>query len=47
LRDEADAVICPHVPEPFIAVGAWYERFEPVGEDEVRALLTRLSARNH
>jgi len=45
LRDEADAVICPHVPEPFIAVGAWYERFEAVGEDEVRALLTRLSAR--
>lgn len=44
LRDEADAVVCPWVPEPFVAVGAWYERFEPVSEDEVRALLARLPA---
>jgi predicted phosphoribosyltransferase len=41
LRDEADAVICPCVPEPFVAVGAWYERFEPVDDDAVRALLAR------
>lgn len=45
LRDEADAVVCPHVPRPFVAVGAWYARFEPVGEDEVRALLARHTAR--
>ncbi|MDQ3607834.1 MAG: phosphoribosyltransferase, partial [Actinomycetota bacterium] len=45
MREEADAVVCPCVPEPFVAVGAWYERFEPVDEDEVRALLVGLPAR--
>ena len=44
LAQEADAVVCPHVPEPFVAVGAWYERFEPVGDEEVRALLARALA---
>jgi len=45
LRDEADAVVCPHVPEAFVAVGAWYARFEPVDEDQVRALLARHAER--
>jgi predicted phosphoribosyltransferase len=39
LRDEADAVVCLEVPDPFVAVGAWYERFEAVDDDEVRRLL--------
>lgn len=46
LRQVADAVICAHVPEPFFAVGAWYEDFAQVSDDEVRDLLGR-AAREH
>ena len=36
---EADVVVCLEVPDPFVAVGAWYERFGAVDDDEVRRLL--------
>ena len=39
LSGEADAVVCLEVPDPFVAVGAWYERFGAVDDDEVRRLL--------
>jgi putative phosphoribosyl transferase len=39
LEAEADEVICAITPEPFAAVGLWYERFYPVSDDEVRRLL--------
>ena len=39
LRDLADEVVCAQTPEPFNAVGLWYERFDPVSDDEVRTLL--------
>jgi len=39
LRAEADAVVCAAMPEPFRAVGLWYEVFEQASDDEVRALL--------
>jgi putative phosphoribosyl transferase len=44
LRREADAVIVPHQPEPFVAVGYWYEHFEEVLDGTVRRILesTRL-----
>lgn len=35
----ADDVVCLQTPETFYAVGTWYEEFEQVGDDEVRALL--------
>jgi predicted phosphoribosyltransferase len=35
LASEADIVVCLHTPEPFYAVGAFYERFEPVSDDDV------------
>jgi putative phosphoribosyl transferase len=41
LEAEADAVICARTPEPFRAVGAWYEDFAQTTDDEVRALMTR------
>jgi predicted phosphoribosyltransferase len=37
-------VICVLTPEPFRTVEAWYEDFEPVSDDEVRALLDRAAA---
>jgi predicted phosphoribosyltransferase len=34
-----DEVICVLTPEPFYAVGAWYEDFAPTSDEEVRRLL--------
>ena len=42
LRFEADAVICLQQPDPMLAVGAWFDEFDPVPDSEVRALLTAL-----
>jgi predicted phosphoribosyltransferase len=39
LEAEADEVICLQVPPDFRAVGAWYEDFPQLDDDEVRALL--------
>jgi putative phosphoribosyl transferase len=39
LRDVADDVVCLLTPEPFYAVGAWYEDFTPTSDEEVRRLL--------
>ena len=44
LADEADEVICALTPEPFHAVGLWYENFSQTEDDEVRELLA-LAAR--
>lgn len=41
LRSVADRVICPYTPEPFVAVGLFYEDFEQTSDDEVRSLLAR------
>jgi predicted phosphoribosyltransferase len=32
-------VVCALTPEPFTAVGRWYEDFAPVSDEEVRSLL--------
>lgn len=40
-RDSVDAVVCSITPEPFRAVGAWYEEFPQTTDEEVRALLER------
>jgi putative phosphoribosyl transferase len=42
LRDQADAVICPATPEPFLGVGWWYEDFAQNTDAEVRHLLRRI-----
>jgi putative phosphoribosyl transferase len=41
LRSEVDEVVCALTPEPFRAVGLWYQDFAPVSDDEVRDLLRR------
>lgn len=41
LRREFDEVVAVEVPEPFRAVGEWYERFEQVSDEEVLASLHR------
>jgi predicted phosphoribosyltransferase len=39
LRQEADEVVCAVMPEPFHAVGLWYEDFPQTSDEEVRRLL--------
>jgi putative phosphoribosyl transferase len=40
-RSEVDEVLCAAMPEPFMAVGAWYEEFSDTSDEEVRDLLAR------
>jgi len=39
IRRVADDCICEIMPEPFYAVGAWYEDFSQTTDEEVRDLL--------
>ncbi len=39
LRGEADEVVCLFEPEPFYAVGLYYEHFDPTTDEEVRQSL--------
>lgn len=39
LGQEADWVICPLTPETFYAIGAFYENFGQVGDEEVKEML--------
>ncbi len=45
LAREADEVICLHSPEPFVAIGRWYQDFTQVSDREVRELLARIQER--
>jgi len=44
LRSVADRVVCVFTPEPFHAVGLYYQNFEQTGDDEVRRLLAAAAA---
>lgn len=37
----ADEVVCLETPEPFYAVGAWYEDFTQITDQQIRDLLAR------
>jgi putative phosphoribosyl transferase len=39
MRDVADDVVCATTPDPFYAVGLWYENFGQTSDEEVRELL--------
>ena len=41
LRAYVDEVVCAATPEPFYAVGLWYEDFTPTSDEEVRYLLAQ------
>ncbi|HEX5724218.1 MAG TPA: phosphoribosyltransferase [Longimicrobiaceae bacterium] len=44
IRDEVDDVVCALTPEPFYAVGLWYEDFSQTTDEEVRELLAHAPA---
>jgi predicted phosphoribosyltransferase len=41
LRPDVDRIFCTVTPEPFHAVGVWYEDFSQTTDDQVRELLAR------
>ena len=43
MDEVADEVVCARMPEPFSAVGLWYENFEQTTDEEVRQLLAASS----
>ena len=43
MKKRADEVICAITPEPFHAVGRWYQEFSQTTDEEVRELLARQS----
>ena len=43
IADEVDEIICAATPEPFYAVGQWYQEFSQTTDEEVRELLARAS----
>jgi predicted phosphoribosyltransferase len=40
-RAEVDEIVCARTPDPFFAVGLWYEDFSRTSDEEVRDLLAR------
>jgi predicted phosphoribosyltransferase len=46
LEAEADEMVCARTPQPFHAVGLWYDDFAQTTDDEVRELLAR-AGREH
>lgn len=42
-RQHVDEVVCAETPEPFYAVGVWYEDFSQTTDAEVRELIERAS----
>jgi putative phosphoribosyl transferase len=47
LSHEANEVICASIPEPFHAVGLWYEDFSQTTDEEVKELLQRAEQHLH
>jgi putative phosphoribosyl transferase len=45
LRSVVDRVVCAYTPEPFHAVGLYYQNFEQTSDDEVRRLLAEAAQR--
>jgi predicted phosphoribosyltransferase len=41
IRAQVDETVCAETPEPFFAVGLWYEDFSQTTDEEVRELLER------
>jgi len=46
IADEVETLVCPLQPEPFHAVGLWYDNFTPTEDEEVCECLARHSHRS-
>lgn len=45
LAEKADVVVCPLQPPHFMAVGAWYERFPQLSDEDVETALANSQSR--
>lgn len=45
MRDVVDEMVCAETPEPFYAVGLWYDNFGQTSDDEVRTALAQAERR--
>ena len=45
-RMNVDEIVCAYTPEPFLAVGMWYEDFSQTTDKEVQQLLEEAAQRN-
>lgn len=43
IGETVDEIVCVFTPEPFTAVGLWYDDFAPTSDDDVRELLHRVA----
>lgn len=43
-KTQVDEIVCAETPVPFYAVGAWYEDFSQVTDDQVREMLEQQTA---
>jgi len=41
-----DEIVCARTPDPFYAVGLWYEDFSPTTDQEIHDLLRRSRQEN-
>lgn len=41
LKNIADQVVVPNIPEPFIAIGRFYEVFDQVSDDQVKKIMKK------
>jgi len=46
IQPYVDEIVCLMTPEPFLAVGYWYQDFAQVSDTEVIALLESARSRN-
>src|SRR5919106_4175220 len=44
---QVDEIVCAMMPEPFYAVGAWYEDFSQLTDDDVRKVLDEAATSGH
>jgi putative phosphoribosyl transferase len=45
LREEADEMVCAHVPEPLHSVDRWYRDYSPIMDRDIRELLEQVETR--
>lgn len=46
MAEEADDVVCLRTPEPFYAVGAWYQDFSQTSDEDVSVLLRQAAEKD-
>jgi putative phosphoribosyl transferase len=44
LSDKVDSIVCLDMPEPFYAIGEFYESFEQVEDDEVKQIISEVNS---